>query len=229
MTKPFVLIALTGLAGSGKDTVADLLVTHAGFYKLAFADALRNEVCNAFGIEPLHLSHRDTKEHPMTTLALSKCLDTAFADRMIVGHQQSGNPINPNAPRSPRQIMQWWGTDYRRQQDPNYWTQQLASRINYRARAGLDHRFVITDCRFENEAQLVRDFGGLIWQVNRPGLVAPVSAHVSEVTGEAFAPDAAIDNSADLKTNMRHLQQQVLGAFWAHDAGLASVKVEIAA
>ena len=35
------IIGLTGFAGAGKDTVADLLVAHARFRKLAFADALR--------------------------------------------------------------------------------------------------------------------------------------------------------------------------------------------
>lgn len=44
------LIALTGHAGAGKDTTADLLVAHAGFRRLAFADALRGEVSNAFSV-----------------------------------------------------------------------------------------------------------------------------------------------------------------------------------
>jgi hypothetical protein len=65
----------------------------------------------------------------------------------------------------------------------------------------------------------------LIWRVTRPGCDVAPGAHVSEVTGEAFAPDAVLHNTHDIK----HLQQIVLGEFWAHDAGLASVKVEIAA
>ena len=36
-------------------------------------------------------------------------------------------------------------------------------------------------------------------------------------------PDAVLHNSHGIK----HLQQLVLGEFWAHDAGLKSVKVEI--
>lgn len=44
------LIALTGHAGAGKDTTADLLVAHGRFRKLAFADALRGEVSNAFSV-----------------------------------------------------------------------------------------------------------------------------------------------------------------------------------
>jgi dephospho-CoA kinase len=39
MTQPLQIIAFTGSAGTGKDTAADILVTHCGFTKLAFADA----------------------------------------------------------------------------------------------------------------------------------------------------------------------------------------------
>jgi hypothetical protein len=225
MTKPTVLIGLTGPAGCGKDTVADLLTTHCGFYKMAFADGLRNEVCDAFGIEPLYLTHRSTKEHPMSCLALSKCAEQAFVDRVNVHHRENLDYIDLAAPRSPRQIMQWWGTDYRRQQSADYWVTKSASRIQQLFSQRIATRIVITDLRFDNEADLVTRHGGLIWRVTRPGCDVAPGAHVSEVTGEAFAPDAVLHNTHDIK----HLQQIVLGEFWAHDAGLASVKVEIAA
>jgi hypothetical protein len=223
MTKPHVLIGLTGPAGCGKDTVADLLVTHAGFTKIAFADPLRAEICDAFCIDPLYLSRRETKEHAMSCLALNKCADQAFVDRMVVHHLQRGISVNPEAPRSPREIMQWWGTDYRRQQAHNYWVSQTAKRIYGLFAGHITHRIVITDLRFDNEADLVARHGGLIWQVTRPGCDVATGAHVSEVTGEAFKPDAVLNNIDGIK----HLQQLVLGEFWAHDAGLKSVRVEI--
>ena len=77
--------------------------------------------------------------------------------------------------------------------------------------------------RFEDEANLVRNLGGQIWQIKRPGCDVATGAHVSEVTGEGFAPNLVINNSHD----MRHLQQLVLGAVAARDWGVKSVRVEV--
>ena len=226
MTKPFTLIGLTGPKASGKDTVADLLRTHCGFIKLAFADPLYAEVSNAFGIDMAQLQQRETKEHPMTALALCKCLADGFTARMINLHHELGQRIDLDAPRSPRQILQWWGTEYRRHQSQNYWVGQTSQRVAFAMKNRFSTKFVITDCRFHNEVDMVRGhYGGQVWQVKRPGCDVPEGTHTSETTGERFNPDAVISNDHDI----RHLQQLVLGEFWAHDAGLAGVKVEIEA
>lgn len=219
------IIGLTGPAGSGKDTVADLLVVHAGFVKLAFADALRAEVVDAFCIDPAFLTQRETKEQPMRCLALSRCLDQSFVIRMIALHTLGGNPINPDAPRSPRQILQWWGTDYRRHQRADYWVSLAARKIERLLSDGLAGRIVLTDCRFADEAALVRFMGGQVWQIKRDGMDVAPGAHESEVTGDGFKPEVVLNNSHTVK----HLQERVLEAYWTSCAGLApgSVKVRI--
>lgn len=220
-------VGLTGLASVGKDTVADLLVTHCGFRKVAFADALRGEVATSFGIDIRLLADPATKNVPCAALTLRKGDTRAFADAVIATHTMRGDaPKTPaewtaflDEARSPRQIMQWWGTEYRRRQSPRYWTQQLAARINaYRRDGGL--RFVITDCRFANEVDTVRALGGRIWQVTRPGIdstTTPEGRHVSVTDGAAFKPDVVIANAHDI----RHLQQLVVGEFLASETGLA--------
>ncbi len=77
MTK---LIGLTGPAGSGKDTVADFLVAKHGFTKLAFADKLRAEICDAYDVPVQLLLERQTKDTPLPKLALVYCRDEAFID-----------------------------------------------------------------------------------------------------------------------------------------------------
>lgn len=208
------MIGLTGPAGAGKDTVADLLATHARFCKLSFADPLRAELADAFGTTFDAFAQRATKEEPAERFALQRCLDNGFVGAMVT-HYRETRPPEPleaflTAPRSPRQLMRWWGTEYRRANDAHYWTRALAARVKARADGG-QTRFVITDVRFHNEAKLVRQHGGSIWQVTRPGLALDTS-HVSEVDGSAFAPDARINNLHDI----RHLQHVVL-AHWLYD------------
>lgn len=193
-----IIIALCGLAGAGKDSVADVLVTHAGFTKLAFADALRTEIAHAFGLGDQYglLSQPGTKEHPTPLLSLMHCHDNAFAyvveDLMIHNHEYSMSQLVMRE-RSPRQIMQWWGTEYRRAQDADYWVRQLGERV-----ADLmvqsHRRFVVTDCRFINEARTIRSMGGEVWRVVRPGLRPIDGQHLSETEGDRITPELTLHN-----------------------------------
>lgn len=220
LPRPLTVIGLTGLAGTGKDTVAALLRAHCGASTLAFADALRAEIADAFCIETIFLTRRETKEQPLPALALKNCTERAFVDRMLVLHAASGNPINPAAPRSPRQIMQWWGTEYRRSQDAGYWVKKAQQTISWLSKAEQADLVVLSDVRFANEAELVRCWGGQIWQVLRPG-AHPANAHTSEATGEQFAPDAVIHNTQGL----RELRDAVLSTWAAQAWGLPGVRV----
>ena len=225
MSKPFHVIGLTGPKGCGKDTVAELLRTHAGFYVCAFADQLRREVCRAYREEPIQFTRRETKEHPLSALALRRCFDEAFVARMGLLHLDRGVDLDLDAPRSPRQIMQWWGTEYRRLIDPDYWADGLHAHIHGLLSVNDANRIAVTDVRFENEAETITALGGVIWQVKRPGCTVPSDAHVSEVDGSQFEPTAVIDNNGDI----RHLQEQVLARWLELDAGLSGVEVRISA
>lgn len=227
------IIGLTGWAGVGKDTVADLLVAHLGFRKVAFADALRGEICEGFGIEPLYLTRPETKSHPLTALSMRKApreFLAAVALSLSAAAPDHRWPLSDDwldAPRSPRQIMQWWGTEYRRAQHPRYWTRIMLAQIVALGRMGFS-RVVIPDVRFENEADTVHASGGILWQVTRPGLDAATTtegAHVSATDGGVFRPAAVLANTHDI----RHLQQLVLGEFLSLESGIQGVKVEVPA
>ena len=87
------IIGLTGHAGAGagKDTVASIILdayTGDGI-AVAFADALRLEVCAAFDVYTHTLSCRQTKEKPLPDLALDHCNDERFVRRMTE-HYASG-------------------------------------------------------------------------------------------------------------------------------------------
>lgn len=189
------LVALCGAAGAGKDTVADMLPSR----KLAFADALYREVAEAWGVEQHVLRCRETKETPLDALALFRCADDSF---VVESHLADHWGIA----RSPRQILQWWG-DYRRAQDPDYFVKCTREEVAH-AMWGRDS-IVITDVRFPNEAALVRQLGGQLWQIRRPGYEAGGTGHASDTDGSEFRPEAVLENFGGLDD----LRRKVLDAW----------------
>jgi hypothetical protein len=209
--------------------VADILVADHGYRKVAFADALRAEVSKAWGLPETMLTEPATKEHPISALAFELCLDSAFID--LVWRVMNHTREQMAAPRSPREIMQLWGTEFRRAQDGNYWVKRVGELIintdfDYedatindgssqpvlaRRVVGIP-RWVITDCRFFNEVKLVDKAKGLLWKVSRPGHAVPPGSHVSETTGIEFQPDETLDNSGSLPA----LRDQVNAALNRH-------------
>lgn len=60
-------------------------------------------------------------------------------------------------------ILQWYGTDVARKQNPNVWVEAVAARIE----KDQPEAVVITDVRFPNEAEFVKKNGGYMVQVIR--------------------------------------------------------------
>lgn len=233
MSRP-IIIGLAGLAGSGKDTAADTLVTHAGFSKIAFAEALRLEVAGAFGLGAYShiLVDRFTKEKPQTLLAMRHCTDQQFLHVALGADAGIGTDGDATTylqwmeqPRSPRQIMQWWGTEYRRAQQENYWSTKVAMQIS----AGIDagrKRWVITDCRFANEVLALRRIGGELWQVLRTGLASVEGGHASANDGSQFEPEAVLLNGSTvtglMHSTLRMLQHRYAGLILPDDLEAAA-------
>jgi len=57
--------------------------------------------------------------------------------------------------------------------------------------------YIITDVRFKNEADAIRDLGGQMWRVTRPG-TGPVNSHSSEVALDNYVFDYVVENKGDL-------------------------------
>lgn len=57
-------------------------------------------------------------------------------------------------------------------------------------------RVVVTDVRFQNEADAVKSLGGILVRINRPGFAG--DSHTSEISGDTIKWDHVIDNVGTL-------------------------------
>lgn len=174
------LIGLAGAARSGKDTVANHLVKAHGFTKFSFSDALYEEVSKAFRVSVEFLQDPRIKDADVPELALKHCWDEKFVEVARVARWGVEWPAFRGTAMSPRFILQTWGTEYRRAQDPDYWIKRADEWLDFRLNYYLSDKFVNTSVRYPNEAHWLRIIGGRVWHVSRPN--APVvRAHSSEV------------------------------------------------
>jgi len=91
-------------------------------------------------------------------------------------------------------LLQWWGTEFRRAQNPNYWVDKFVAGINSKADIVL-----VTDMRFLNEAERIKQLGGYTVQVNRLNAdgtpfvdTARPANHVSEIQLDGYNYDYKI-------------------------------------
>lgn len=170
------LIGLTGRAGGGKDTVASFLCEAHGFVQIALADPLRDGLKAMLGIIDEQLHRRDLKEAPIDWLG-----------------------------RSPRELLQTLGTEWGREHvAADLWLRVAARRIEQiKAAPPCLHiaGIVVSDIRFENEADWLRDLGGQVWHIERQTshqLGGAAAAHSSEQRIHAAEGDQIINNAGTL-------------------------------
>ena len=144
-----MIIGICGFIGSGKDTVADYLVNFHEFRRESFANTLKDAVASVFGWDRTLLEGR-TKE----AREWREQVDPWWAERLAM----------PTL--TPRWVLQYWGTEVcRKGFHDDIWIASLENKI----RNSKDN-VVISDCRFPNEIQSIRDAGGKIIWVQRGDL-----------------------------------------------------------
>lgn len=197
--KPIIL-GITGHHNTGKTTAAQLLEAHVDARVMAFSDGINTEVAKAFSVSIIDLASRQGKNQPQRLLALHNCTDKAFVQAALP--HAEGDLLTP---RSPRQILEWWGSEYRRAQDPYYWVDQTLHRITDYISKGCTRTIVIADVYKLGEAALIKAAGGTIWRIERPGHEER-TAHATSNEHLQIQADLTLHNMGDIS----HLQHLVL-------------------
>lgn len=148
------LIGVSGLAQSGKSTVAEYLQSEYGYARYRFADCLKT-MLRVMGLTDTQIDG-DEKEIPL---------------ELLCG-------------RTPRYAMQSLGTEWGRQMiGPDLWVNSWANTVKNFLQDDPDSllydRVVVEDIRFPNELEKVREMGGLILRIERPNIVQ-MKIHASE-------------------------------------------------
>lgn len=140
------IISISGRIGSGKDTVADHLVDKYGFTRMSFADSLKDAISIIFSWDRELLAGVTAESRRWR-----EEVDEWWADKLEM----------PGL--TPRWVLQYWGTEVCRKGFHNdIWVASLENKLRT-----LDKNVVITDCRFLNELQAVKNNNGTTIRVER--------------------------------------------------------------
>jgi hypothetical protein len=173
------LIGLTGPARCGKTTAARIIKDQFGWFEFAFADTIRDMLSVGMQWDRRTFNGYDKEK----------------VDEM---HQVS-----------PRKAMQTLG-DWGRAIHPDFWIRITADDI-LRHKARFEAKWprswpgvVISDIRFENEAEFVRAAGGIVLHIHREK-TAPVRSHISEQGIQLRSGDFSVPNNGTIEDLTKRL------------------------
>jgi len=140
-----MIIGVTGLIGSGKDTIANHLVEKYDYERYSWATPLKDITSTLFGWDRDMLEGTTAEQRTQRELK-----DDWWSEKL--GFQNC----------TPRLILQLIGTEVMRNAlHQDIWVLAGMKRIEGRKNV------VISDTRFPNEIKAIKEMGGVIWNVQR--------------------------------------------------------------
>lgn len=174
MSAPARVIALAGLARSGKDTVADVLVSQLKADRYAFAEPMKTMLSSVFGSH-FHTGDRERicPEAGVSYRYLMQTLGTEWG-RNLIGQDLWVNLVD------------------RRFNDGRIVHERFS------LTGSQPYTLVLTDCRFASEVAWIKSKGGIVIYVDRPGNMPVGSAHQSEADETRELADLMLVNDGSL-------------------------------
>lgn len=179
-----LLIAFAGRSGSGKDTAAFYisgLFSACNIKTLSFAEPIKRGLVELFGFPDMSFfEDRDKKES----------VHNRYSDK------------------TPRQLMQWMGSDiFRNQVSSQHWIQLLERRVESMRMNKEADIVIVTDVRFPDEVECIKNLGGTVIYIDADKRLSPKqsSNHISET----------ILNETKKKCNLNIENNDSLSAFFS--------------
>lgn len=175
------VIGLSAKMGCGKTTLANLIMDMApdggDVVHLAFGDQVKHETAEYFGF-PLEWCYSQEGKRLKFMPPGGACIVHGLPAEMTV-----------------REAMQWYGTDFRRAQDPLYWIKAFQAQLITLQRKHGDKSLsvVVDDVRFPDEADACLANGYCFRVEPFPGWqTGPHAGHVSETSLDRFTRFTAV-------------------------------------
>ena len=184
-----IIIGFGYKATSGKDTAVAEIIKQRGL------------------LDPMATTLGGTQErYDIRRYAFADALkrEVAEATRTAGGLETLINNMRPQLPdwvqyepgaEKPRTLLQWWGGDFRRGQDKNYWVRQVAQQIELEK----PQFALLSDMRYLNEFSFCKEYGEVV-KVERLGI--PQGTHSSETELDSVSPEdwsLILENSGTLE------------------------------
>ena len=176
------LVGICGNIGAGKDAAADYLVAEHGYEKISMAYPLKEMVATMFNLD----------------------------DRQVWGSQEEKAEYIEHLPPDPegnrwtgRRLLEFVGSDIFRSIWAEVWVHAIRQEL-----VGLGHHcpgvfpapVVIPDIRFDNERDLIKEFGGVLIRIEKEGNDKDQTAHpngqyykTAQVDAVVSAPNPGLD------------------------------------
>jgi len=178
-------IGLIGKKRSGKDTFGAALIDTLGFTRVAFADPVRQA---ALDLDP-YIGRPALPGHlaPQKDVRLSEVIET-------IGWESAKDYV-PEV----RRVLENFGTNSIRKLDPDFWVRMAVEKI--RSTPG---PVVVTDVRFPNEADKIRELGGHVVRIVRPGFESAPGSHICETSLDDYEADVTFYNDSSIDELQAH-------------------------
>lgn len=200
-----MIIGVSGYAKSGKDTVAQIICSQHGEWKIKkFAHKLKEiaSLLTGFPVEFFEdQSLKDIKMNgwEMTSREFMQKLGTEAIRNNLhedawVNALMSEYAMDISFKAKCVDCRHSWG----REVDNMYRFSTCPKCASISLTHDVGTKWVITDCRFSNEANAIKRVGGVLVRINRPNN-RPTNNHPSEVSLDDYEFDYILNNNTDIE------------------------------